>query len=566
MATSSQGRVKVGPARALADRFWGDILELNPLLATEMGDERFDDRLPDVSLSGIARRRIVHARALEEARRARRTAVDMWDRVACDTIEAIAEPEVSSIDLGVHRFAPIDQLWGPGTLLDQLASLHSANTPERVARYLRRLEAIDDYLASTAEVLMDGASTPTAPRLIVERCIRQVEGILETAPEDSPALRAVPLGETSARAQAVDVLRNDVLPAYARYLETLRTYRERARETIGLGDLPGGDEMYAVSVRRWTSLDLDPREIHEIGSDELAKVQHERLELAHALGAPDPRAAIAAYAASGKAHFRSREEIVRAAQDQVVRGWQRARDFFGALPAVNCQVRPVDPSREEDVLEHYLPGTPDGSRPAVYYVNTARARERERHSLAASTYHEANPGHHLQISLEQAQPDRPALLRLGGELAGSAFIEGWGLYAERLADEMGLYLDDYERLGMLELQALRAARLVVDTGLHALGWSRIRVIQTLEATGLDPSRSVLETDRYIAMPAQALAYKIGQLEIERARRRDEEALRSTFSLPAFHDRVLALGSVPLTSFRREFSTMSEGSDSMKEIG
>jgi uncharacterized protein (DUF885 family) len=157
------------------------------------------------------------------------------------------------------------------------------------------------------------------------------------------------------------------------------------------------------------------------------------------------------------------------------------------------------------------------------------------------------------MALEQEQPERPALLRYGGELAGGAFVEGWGLYAERLADEMGLFADDYERLGMLELQALRAARLVVDTGLHALQWSRDQVIGVLESTGLDPSRSALEADRYVAMPGQALAYKIGQMEIEACRHRHEQEAGAAFSLADFHDRVLALGSVPLTTFRRELS-------------
>jgi uncharacterized protein (DUF885 family) len=561
---------KIGPAsspqptghnmdvRALSDQYWDEILESDPLLATQVGDDRFDDRLPDLSPSGVECRRSVHSRAVEEARRLRGAASDLWERVICDTIEAIGAPEIVSIDLGLHRFAPIDQLWGPGTLLDQLATLQHVDTPDHIARYLNRLKAIDAYLTGAAALLAEDAGAPTAPRLIVDRCIRQVDDILATAPGDSPALRAIPAAETPSRSRVVEVLRSTVLPAYARYRATLGEYRARARDTIGLLDIPRGDEMYAACIRRWTSLGLEPAEIHEIGRGELANIESERLDVARALGAKDARTAIARRWATGKNRFSSRREIMRSARDQVERAWERARNFFGTLPAHNCEVRPVDPSREQDLLEHYLPGTRDGSRPPVYYVNTARPRERSRHSLAATTYHEATPGHHLQVSMEQAQADRPALLRLGGELAGSAFVEGWGLYAERLADEMGLYVDGYERLGMLELQAFRAARLVVDTGIHAFGWSRSQVIETLGSTGLDPSRSVVEADRYVAMPGQALAYKLGQIEIERHRRREEEALGNAFELPAFHDRVLALGSVPLTTFRRELSAASPG--------
>ena len=197
----------------------------------------------------------------------------------------------------------------------------------------------------------------------------------------------------------------------------------------------------------------------------------------------------------------------------------------------------------------YQVPNPDGSRPGVYYVNASELPERPLHHLATTSYHEANPGHHFQLSLEIQRSDRVPLRRFGGLLSGGAFIEGWGLYSERLADEMGLFETEFERMGMLDAQAMRAARLVVDTGLHAFGWSRERSISTMEEAGLPHLDAVVETDRYIAIPGQALTYMIGQIEIENTRR--ELSARPGFSLKDFHDRVLSLGSIPLLSLRRE---------------
>jgi uncharacterized protein (DUF885 family) len=539
--------------RALGDSYWQQILELMPLLATQVGDERFDDRLPDLSIQGVERRRGVHSAALTEAAGARPAATDVLDRAICDTIEAIARPEVASIEAGLHWLSPIDHLWGPGTLLEQLPALQQADTDARLERYVWRLARTEQYLDQARQLLDRAPKEIKAPRLIVDRCIRQVAAILATPPGESTALRPIPAINSNGRQRAVDVLGTKTLPGYFRYLEALKRYRSGARESLGLGAIPNGAQMYSVTILKWTSLRLEADDIHRLGQEQLNDIQTERTALASKLGSHNPTSAVKSYAANPLNRFNSRKDIIQLAEDQVQRGWQRSHKYFGRLPRRNCEVRPVEPSRENDMLEHYVPGTPDGSRPAIYYVNTARPEQRLRHSLASTTFHEANPGHHLQIALEQEQTDRPTLLRYGGELAGTAFIEGWGLYAERLADEMGLFLDDYERMGMLEQQALRAARLVVDSGLHARGWSRERAVEVLKSTGLEASSAELETDRYIAMPGQALAYKIGQIEIEAARRRTEKSQGEAFVLRDFHDRVLSLGAVPLETFRRELA-------------
>ena len=241
--------------------------------------------------------------------------------------------------------------------------------------------------------------------------------------------------------------------------------------------------------------------------------------------------------------------------EQVERSWEAAPTFFGRMPSDICDVRAVEPFREKDMpFAFYNPPSHDGSRPGVYWVNAYDLQHRPLHHLATTTYHEANPGHHFQIAIEQEMGDRPPLRRFGGYLAGAAFCEGWGLYSERLADEMGLFEDETERLGMLDAQGMRAARLVVDTGIHAFGWTRERAIALLEEAGVPTVDAVIEVDRYITMPGQALAYKIGQFEIERQRAEAERREGPDFSLKGFHDRLLALGTLPLPALQRELTT------------
>lgn len=545
-------------ARALADRYWDEFLAVHPLLATQIGDERFDDRLPDPSEEGLARKERLHRGALHECGAIDREAIDLEERLSLAVVEALAGNGLTAIRHRFDRFDAADHMWGPGTLLAQLGSLQRADTAERLDRYLARLVEVPPFLAAWSDTLADArASKQTSPGLVVDRTIAQVRRLLGTAPDATPALSPVPDTNHEGRQRVVEVLREAVYPAYEAYLGALHEYRPHAQDALGLGALSGGDELYASKVRSWTALTLSADAIHRQGLDDLAAIQAERRETAARLGAPDPETAIATYAASGRNAFPSRDAMLQLAQDQVERGWEASRSFFGRLPEARCLVRAVDPTREDDVLEHYQAATADGSRPPIYFVNTRDPSRRPRHSLATTTYHEANPGHHIQISIEQESPDRPAIRRFSAELVGAAFVEGWGLYAERLADEMGLYQDDYERLGMLENQAFRAARLVVDPGLHAFGWDRERAIETLASTGIERSTCELEVDRYVAMPGQAITYRLGQRGIEEWRAMATERQGGSFSLAEFHDRLLALGSLPLPTLAHELG-MADG--------
>ena len=350
------------------------------------------------------------------------------------------------------------------------------------------------------------------------------------------------------------------MPAFQRYLEMLREYRPHATETIGLYALPGGEELYASQILGWTTLEIEPQEAHDLGLADLEEIRAERRASATKLGYPDdPATAIKEHIASGEGIAKDKAELLQIAEAQVQRGWDAAPGFFGKLPKASCKVVLVEDFREADMpAAFYMSATEDGSRPGMYYVNGYGLDMLPKHLLASVSYHEANPGHHFQISLAQERAERPAMLRFGGQLAGAALAEGWGLYCERLADEMGLYVDEWERLGMLEADAHRAARLVVDTGIHAFGWTRQRSIDLLVDCGASETDAEVDVDRYITMPAQALSYKVGQHEISRLRADAEAREGSAFSLKDFHDRLLALGELPLTALRRDMTPASHG--------
>jgi uncharacterized protein (DUF885 family) len=539
-------------ARELADRYWSEFLSVAPLVATQIGEERFDHLLPDPSPKGVARRESVNRAALDELKGLDRREMSEEARTACDVVESLATKELIGLDHRFERFDAADHLWGPGTTLAQLAALQRADTPERLERYVERLAGFPAYLTAWAAVLAEAAgSGETSPGLVVDRTIAQVERLLRTDPGESPALAPVPSDDIDGRRRVHETLRDVVYPAYQGYLAALRDHRPLARDSLGLGALPRGAELYTAKILAWTTLPLSADELHDRGVTDLVRIQEERRSVAARLGAPDPDTAIARLAEAGGNAFASREEVVRLAEDQVRRGWEAAPGFFGRLPKENCEVRPVERSREDDVLEYYQPATADGTRSGIYYVNTKAPSKRNRHSLATTTFHEANPGHHFQIAIEQEAFDRPAVRRFTADLVGMAFCEGWGLYAERLADEMDLYEDDHERLGMLEMQAFRAARLVVDTGIHARGWDRQRAVETMASTGTQHDKCEMEVDRYVSMPGQALCYRVGQVEIEGWREAARRREGKRFSLSSFHDRLLELGSLPLPALRRE---------------
>jgi uncharacterized protein (DUF885 family) len=381
-----------------------------------------------------------------------------------------------------------------------------------------------------------------APAVAVQRVRGQVAAILQTPIEKSPLLPAdVLLGW---KVQIITALKEWIYPAFESFAHFLDHYA--AREEIGISAMRGGKEAYEFLVRDHTTTNLAPKEIHEIGKQELARIHEEIRAITKTRSVRDTLEKLH----EGKSNtYASKDEIMQAYFTMLARCWKALPQWFGTLPKQPCDIKPIEEYRERDAPgAYYYPPPDDRSRPGVFYINTYKPGERPRSDTATLTAHEAVPGHHLQIALAQEQSSLPPYRRHGGF---TAFVEGWALYAERLGDRMGLYHDDLERLGMLAGQAFRASRLVVDTGIHAFGWSREKAFKFhQENAGLSDVECSNEIDRYIIIPGQALAYMIGRREIESCRTMAEKALGRTFDIRRFHDTVLLNGAVPLTTLRK----------------
>ena len=543
----------------LADRFWEGVLELNPTTATFYGDERYADRLEDPGPEGRARVRALMEETAREAAAIPTEGLSTEDRITRDMLQTIGELQMEEDDQGLHQLRVVDQMGGPQQLLPQLTSFQPVDTPERLEAFLERLRAYPAFMDANSEILREALGTGlTAPAIVTERTIAQLERMLAIPVDQAIIPGSVHGISDEDRERIRDVVRESVYPADERFLETLRgEYRHASREEPGIWSAPNGEQIYRTAIRSWTTLEMDPQEIHEIGLADLEAIEAERREIARAAGFGDDtrayRHALDDLPGNSPA---SKDELVARAREDIERAMAEAPRFFGRLPRAGCEVRAVEEYKEKDApFAYYYPPAADGSRDGIYYANGYDLPSRKYTKLASTTYHEAAPGHHFQITIEMESDHLHRFRRLGSRMVGGAYVEGWGLYSERLADEMGLYRSEAERFGMLDGQAWRAARLVVDTGLHALRWERQRSIDFLrERAGLHETDAVIETDRYICWPGQALTYKLGQRVIEKLRRELTARDGSDFDLREFHDQVLGHGSLPLATLERELPT------------
>ena len=389
---------------------------------------------------------------------------------------------------------------------------------------------------------------------MAERTIAQLERMLSVPIDQAVVPSLVTVAREADRETIRDVIRDEVYPADAAFLESLKgEYLAASRPENGIWSAPNGDELYRTQILRWTTLELDPGEVHQIGLDELSTIEQERRQISRGAGFGDDTVGYRASLANDLTNQAvSKDALIERANEDIERAFELAPAMFSRAPVSACRVIPVEEYKERDApFAYYYPPSADTTRPGTYYVNTFDLPSRTYSRLAATTYHEAIPGHHFQIALEGENTALNNFRRFASRYAGGAYVEGWGLYAERLADEMGLYRNEAERFGMLDAQAWRAARLVVDTGMHALRWTREQSIAKLLQAGLTETDAVIETDRYIAWPAQALTYKTGQHELERLRREIAARDGAAFDLREFHDQALGHGSLPLVTLARE---------------
>lgn len=545
--------------RDLAEEYWESVLEAYPTLATLLGDHRFDDRIEDVSVEAEERQRATWSDLLARVDAIDGTDLDPVDQVTRNLLRTELAYGVEQLALRRTELLS-DQMEGVHAGLLTIAPQLSAPTPESAAALVRRFRQVGTLLDQAAERFRAGLAAGRVPaRIVMERSLSQLDGFLASGPADDPFVTvAGPKdwdGEAAWRDELATVSRDVIRPGFQRYRDVLATELlpvARPDDRAGLTWLGAdGAQLYDSLVRQHTTLDdLGAEEIHRLGLAEVERLTGEYAEVGGELfGTRDQAEIFARLQGDPALRYESADQIMDHVRECVDRAWTRIGDWFGRLPESPCDIVPVPDFLAKDApAAYYFQPAADGSRPGAYFVNLHEPGERGRYETASIAFHEAIPGHHLQLTIATELTQLPRFQRFS--FSNTAFAEGWALYTERLADEMGLYDSALDRLGLLAGDSWRSCRLVVDTGLHALGWSRQQAIDFMVANvpaGLDHIQ--VEVDRYIAMPGQALSYKVGQLELQRLRARAELKANGSFDIKGFHDVVLGSGTVSLPVLR-----------------
>ena len=542
--------------RELADRFHARWLGVHPLAATSYGIPGFDHLVPDDSEEGDQAWRSEVGRFVEQADSFDAVSLDPDERVTLACLKEVASQEMAVVDSAAVEHTVTAMPYGQPGMFLAVAARTVLVDPEAAGSYLDRLNGSGRWLDQVSARLREGAKKgrlPVAP--LVDEAITWGERVI-AAPEPRPVMTpAPPAGwsgakdwEEQRRQLAAEVVR----PAIGRWVDTLRELLpvSRGPADAGVGHLPGGDADYARAVRVHTTLSRTPEELHQVGVDEVASLEDRARRLGRELGLSSLEDVYGAIRAS--AGGRSPEAAIGEAVKAIRRAEALAPDFFPTPLPPPCAVTPMPQVvASSGAAPHYTPPRLDGGRPGTFWFNTERPTAGTGWDLEVVAFHEAVPGHHLQLSRLQLLEQLPALQR---QRSLTAFSEGWGLYAEQLAEEVGLYSDTQSLLGSLSASLMRAARLVVDTGLHAFGWSRAEAVDYLVAhVPMPVDFMVTEADRYIVMPGQALAYLTGKLEILKLRDEAQRRLGDHFSLSAFHATVLDQGSLPLPALAQSVS-------------
>ena len=538
---------------AIFEDYWEDNLKHSPEFASTLGDKRYNDQIADYSVKAVN-----DGLAREENFLMRLAAIDP---------AGLTDQEKTSRELLLRRFAedaeaadfkewemPLNQMGGIHTTYPQLVAQLSFTTVKDYDDWIARLHALPkafDQVTANMSIGVDDHRMP--PKYLLEKALEQVKSLASQKPEDSPLalpLKSFPASIKPAEQERIKTemlaaIGKEVLPAYLRFARFLEvSYIPAGRAEPGISSLPDGAKYYAFLIRHRTTTDLTSEQIHQIGLDEVKRDEAEMLAIANKLGFADLKSFRASLKTNPKLHPTSREALLAAYSGYLTPMQARLPQLFGRLPKAHFEVAAVpDYLEKTSAPAYYESGTPDGSRPGRLRIDTYNATDRNLYSVEAIAYHEGLPGHHLQISIAQELDDVPTFRKFGGY---TAYVEGWGLYSERLGKDAGFYQDPYSDYGRLETDIWRAIRLVADTGVHSQHWTREQMVQYFhDHSAIDETSIQAEVDRYIAWPGQALAYKIGQLKILELRDRAKKALGDKFDLRAFHDQVLDAGALPL---------------------
>ena len=538
--------------------YWDEYLEANPIAATFNGDNRFNDRFGATSSAeGRAKTRAFAEKYLAQTAQYDPASLKGEDRISYDLLRYELQQSLEALKFPSH-LTPINQTFSLPLIFAQLGSGRLAQPFETVKDYDNWLSrasgfppAVDGMIADMREGIKRGV---VLPKPLIKPVLPQLQNLggadIEKSVYMAP-LKKFPSTFTEADKTRLTtaytaLVRDRIVPAYQRLLAFMRdTYLPAGRDTLALSALPDGKAWYAFRARASTTTDMSPDAIHAIGLAEVARIRvlfeaaKERVGFkgslkeffVHLNTAPELR-------------FTTREEMQAAYEDLRSRVDGKVPALFGRIPKTAFEIRPIEPFREvSGPPAQYFRGLPDGSRPGIFYYNAYKPETRTRFTTTAFFLHEAIPGHHFELSLAQEQTNLPAFRRFGGS---TAFSEGWGLYSEMLGQEMGLYDDPLQWVGRLSAEVWRAVRLVIDTGVHSKGWTREQSIAYfMENVPQGETVAVQEVERYIAIPGQALSYKIGELKLRELRARAEKALGAKFDIRAFHEEMLVHGSVPL---------------------
>lgn len=541
----------------LAQQFWDELMAASPTWAHMLGDFRgaghFEEASKESEDQQIAAFRKLHAEV---------AAVDPTDlsedeQVTRDVLLMETVTRAAMLEAGFTDHAA-DSIFGLQSEAPLIASMLGVPTEEVASRMAGTLRGLGQFFRQLADRQRAGAAAGrVSPAFAVEGAIAQIDAWLDTPIEDDKlvAAIAVPEGADGAhwRRTWTEVVAADVRPGLAAYREALQEVLPQARpdDKVGLTYLPGGDVAYGAALRFFTTTDKSAQEIHDIGLAQIASLADEYRAMGKdALGTEDLDEIFTSMRTDPKLHFTEGQQLVEASEVAMARAWEAMPEWFSILPKAPCTVTGV----QGGAKAFYFPPAADGSRGGSFFINISDPQSWGTFELEAMAFHEGIPGHHLQLAVAAELPDTVPAIRRFSENA--AYAEGWGLYTERLADEMGLYSSQIDRLGMLAADSMRACRLVVDTGIHALGWSRQQAVDYMVANSpLTEAMCQPEIDRYIVTPGQACSYMIGRLEIQRIRA-EAEAL-DNFDIKTFHSAVLDSGALPLavleTVVKRRFA-------------